>query len=98
MEPDNTMFILWRLNALLWGAVFIWMAPTVWHVLTGTTKNRHAPLRIAIASEAVMMFCFSVRWLVAPHDMILWKTIYVLSLANAVLLANIAKAYGREPK
>lgn len=87
---------LWLLNTFAWGIVLVYMLPGAWNAAFGGPRL-HDPWRLVCFSTALMMAGFSVRWLLAPDNMLLWQALYVLSAADAAYVVVVARAYGRGP-
>jgi hypothetical protein len=89
------MTFLWLLTLVSWTAVIVYMAPAAWAASFGRNPRRGDPMRLACFSTAVMMAGFSLRWLLAPTNVLLWQILYVLSSVDAVYILMLARAYGR---
>ena len=86
------------LNIVVWGALFAYMLPGAWSAAYGGNVRRGDPMRLAVAATCLVMIGFSLRWLLAPESLLIWRTLYVLSAAVAAYIAVLARAYGRGPR
>ena len=90
------MTVLWWLNTIIWAVVMAYMLPGAWGAAFHKCR-RNDPIRLVFFATAFMMAGFSLRWIIAPDLIIVWKLLYVLSAAIAVYTIIVARAYGRGP-
>lgn len=83
------------LNLILWLAVIVYMAPGAYAAATGNGVRRGDPMRLGCLVTAIVMAGFNARWLLFPDSTTLWAMLYVLSAADAVYIAILARTYGR---
>lgn len=90
------MTILRIINLLIWSAVLIYMARGAAAAMTKHARYGD-PMRLACALTAVVVLGFNLRWLLVPHDFLLWKLLLVLSAALAAFILRLGITYGRGP-
>ena len=88
------MTLLWWLNTIVWAIVAAIMAPAAIRAATPTCRGDD-PWRLMAFGCALMMGGFSLRWIVAADNIVLWKLLYVLSAGLAVYIIVIARILGR---
>ena len=83
------------LNVIAWGIVLLYMIPGAWSAGFGKDRRRGDPMRLAGAINAFLMAGFSLRWLFAPTDEMIWMALYFLCFINAIYIIVLARVYGR---
>ncbi len=86
------------INVAVWAAVLIYMVPGAWAASFGKHTRRGDPMRLSVLVTAVLFLGFNLRWLLAPENDVLWQALLVLSAADGIYIAWLAKAYGRGGK
>lgn len=89
------MTLLRILNVIVWGALALYMIPGAWAAAKGTATRYGDPMRLSVLATALVMIGFFLRWLLAPDSVLLWQFLHVLSIADAIYIAMLARAYGR---
>ena len=88
------MTLLWWLNTIVWSVVAVVMLPAAVRAATPTCRGDD-PWRLMAFVSSLMMGGFSLRWIVAPDNIALWKLLYILSAGLAVYIIVIARILGR---
>lgn len=92
------MTLLRILNVVVWGVMAAYMLPGAWSTVAGYAVRRGDPMRLACFATAIVMVGFSLRWLLAPDNILVWQALYGLSAAVGVYIMFLARAYGRGPR
>lgn len=92
------MTLLRVLNIIAWASMLAYMLPGAWSAARGGVKVRRGdPMRLACAMTGIVMVGFNLRWLLAPDDQMIWKSLLVVNIALALYILALGRAYGRGP-
>ena len=92
------MTLLRIANVIAWGLLFAYMIPGAWEAAKGHATRLGDPLRLGVATVALLMVGLHGRWLLIPDNDAVWMSLYVMSILTAGYVAYLAHAYGRGPR
>jgi hypothetical protein len=86
------------LTLLAWAVVAVFMAKGAWASASGRGARYGDAMRLACFATACVMLGWNAKWFVAADNMIVWKMLQALSVADAGFIVVLGVRYGRGPK
>lgn len=83
------------INLIVWLSLAVYMLPAVISSFCGVNTRYGDPMRVAVFATCLVIAGFSLRWLIAPENEAMWRVLYILSAADALYIALLARTYGR---
>lgn len=80
---------------VVWSAVLLYAGKSFWTMISNRPVHRGDPMRIGVFATSILFVAGSIRWLVAPDDMLSLSMIFTLSVIDALYILRLLRAYGR---